>query len=171
MPVPVPHTSAIRAWLKDHPEAGVAGVISALSTLYYALPDFLRRRPLRIAARVGCVAAISSLAIRETTTPVDEAAPDVLEPEEPSGQESPSGQEAPNDQESPSILENPIALGAMIAAGITVLAGTIALEAAVERKIFARGERRRAAGVRLAHTRQALWLGPLSGAATYISLR
>lgn len=59
----------------------------------------------------------------------------------------------------------------MIAAGITVLAGAIALEAAVERKIFARGERRRAAGVRLAHTRQALWLGPLSGAATYISLR
>lgn len=165
MPVPVPQTSAIRALFKEHPEAGVAGSAAALSTLYYALPDFLRRRPLRIAARVGCIAAICAIATHETTTCLnddDTLTPDAPAPENPGSQENP---------EDPGFPQTPMALAAMIAAGIAALAGSIALDAALERKIFARGERRRAAGVRLAHTRQALWIGPLSGVATYLSLR
>ena len=167
MPVPVPQTSAIRALFKEHPEAGVAGSVAALSTLYYALPDFLRRRPLRIAARVGCIAAICAIATHETTTHLNDDDPAALTPDAPTS-ENPGSQESPED---PGFPQTPMALAGMIAAGITVLAGSIALDAALERKIFARGERRRAAGVRLAHTRQALWIGPLSGVATYLSLR
>ncbi len=171
MPVPVPQMSAIRALFQEHPEVGTAGSVAVLSTLYYALPDFLRRRPLRIAARVGCIAAITAIATHETTTRLnddDTLTPDAPAPEKPSSPENPSGQESPED---PGFPQKPIALAGMIAAGIAALAGSIALDAALERKIFARGERRRAAGVRLAHTRQALWIGPLSGVATYLSLR
>ncbi|MCI7305233.1 MAG: peptidase S9 [Trueperella sp.] len=177
MPVQVPQTSAIRALFQEHPEVGTAGSVAALSTLYYALPDFLRRRPLRIAARVGCIAAITAIATHETTTRLndddtltpDAPAPENPEsPEDPSRPEDPSGQESPED---PGFPQKPIALAGMIAAGIAALAGSIALDVALERRIFARGERRRAAGVRLAHTRQALWIGPLSGVATYLSLR
>ncbi|WP_300047924.1 peptidase S9 [Trueperella sp.] len=170
MPVPVPQMSAIRVLFQEHPEVGTAGSVAALSTLYYALPDFLRRRPLRIAARVGCIAAITAIATHETTTRLndDTLTPDAPAPEKPSSPEDPSGQEIP---EAPGFPQKPIALAGMIAADIAALAGSIALDAALERKIFARGERRRAAGVRLAHTRQALWIGPLSGVATYLSLR
>lgn len=162
MPVQVPQTSAIRALFQEHPEVGTAGSVAALSTLYYALPDFLRRRPLRIAARVGCIAAITAIATHETTTRLNDD--DTLTPDAP----APENPESPED---PGFPQKPIALAGMIAAGIAALAGSIALDAALERKIFARGERRRAAGVRLAHTRQALWIGPLSGVATYLSLR
>ena len=41
---------------------------------------------------------------------------------------------------------------------------------AVERWLFRRGERRRAAGVRLAHTRQGLALGALEAVATVATL-
>ena len=171
MPVPVPQMSAIRVLFQEHPEVGTAGSVAALSTLYYALPDFLRRRPLRIAARVGCIAAITAIATHETTTRLnddDTLTPDAPAPENPESPEDPSGQESPED---PGFPQKPIALAGMIAAGIAALAGSIALDVALERRIFARGERRRAAGVRLAHTRQALWIGPLSGVATYLSLR
>ena len=40
----------------------------------------------------------------------------------------------------------------------------------VERWLFRRGERRRAAGVRLAHTRQGLALGALEAVATVATL-
>lgn len=162
MPVQVPQTSAIRALFQEHPEVGTAGSVAALSTLYYALPDFLRRRPLRIAARVGCIAAITAIATHETTTRLNDD--DTLTPDAP----APENPESPED---PGFPQKPIALAGMIAAGIAALAGSIALDVALERRIFARGERRRAAGVRLAHTRQALWIGPLSGVATYLSLR
>lgn len=174
MPVPVPQSSAIRALFQEHPEVGTAGSVAVLSTLYYALPDFLRRRPLRIAARVGCIAAITAIATHETTTRLnddDTLTPDALAPENPESPEDPSGQESQESPEDPGFPQKPIALAGMIAAGIAALAGSIALDAALERKIFARGERRRAAGVRLAHTRQALWISPLSGVATYLSLR
>ena len=54
--------------------------------------------------------------------------------------------------------------GMLAGAGI----GTVCLTVAVEKWLFRRGERRRAAGVRLAHTRQGLVIGALTGAASAV---
>lgn len=127
---------------------------------WYALPDFVRSRPMRGLIKAGLLGAIGWSIVSLL----------------PDGAELP-----PYDDEADCSKESPVA-GEDTLEGVTeaeprelailagVALGSAALTVAVERWLFRRGERRRAAGIRFAHTRQGLALGVLEAGATVATL-
>lgn len=136
--------------------AGLA-VSTGATIAWYALPDVVRSRPLRGLVKVGLLGAMGWSLVS-------------LMPE---GDELP-----PYDDEmdcSEAKTEDPLdGVTEAEPRELAVLAGAVlgsaVVTVAVERWLFRRGERRRAAGVRLAHTRQGLALGVLEAVATVATL-
>ncbi|MEZ7769366.1 peptidase S9 [Pauljensenia sp. 20925_1_25] len=136
--------------------AGLA-VGTGATIAWYALPDVVRSRPLRGLVKVGLLGAMGWSLVS-------------LMPE---GDELP-----PYDDEmdcSEAKTEDPLdGVTEAEPRELAVLAGAVlgsaVVTVAVERWLFRRGERRRAAGVRLAHTRQGLALGVLEAVATVATL-
>jgi hypothetical protein len=136
--------------------AGLA-VGTGATIAWYALPDVVRSRPLRGLVKVGLLGAMGWSLVS-------------LMPE---GDELP-----PYDDEmdcSEAKTEDPLdGVTEAEPRELAVLAGAVlgsaVVTVAVERWLFRGGERRRAAGVRLAHTRQGLALGVLEAVATVATL-
>ncbi|OKL54142.1 hypothetical protein BSZ39_05635 [Bowdeniella nasicola] len=120
--------------------------IGAGTFAYYALPDVVRSRTARGLLKTGLVAGMTAAYFatdlsKENQEACEEASNGVMD----------------------RLSEVPMPL---VATGIIgSLAASIAVTVWVEKSIFARGERRRAAGVRGAHTRQAIGLGVLGALA------
>ena len=136
--------------------AGLA-VGTGATIAWYALPDVVRSRPLRGLVKVGLLGAMGWSLVSLM----------------PAGDELP-----PYDDEmdcSEAKTEDPLdGVTEAEPRELAVLAGAVlgsaVVTVAVERWLFRRGERRRAAGVRLAHTRQGLALGVLEAVATVATL-
>lgn len=110
---------------------------------WYALPDAVRSRPLRVALKTGLLGAtVAGLA----------TVPEAYSPFTP----APASADEPAAQLSPAAFATLATATAAASVGLTVWG---------EKAIFARGERRRAAGVRCAHTRLAAGLAAFSGLA------
>ena len=137
----------------------LAAVGVAAATAWYGLPDVVRCRGARAVIKAGLLAAV----MWSATAQMPPAAPVPPYPDEESdcdGTPAPKG-----DDPLEGVTEAaPGELALLAGAGI----GTVCLTVAVEKWLFRRGERRRAAGVRLAHTRQGLVIGALTGAASAV---
>lgn len=139
--------------------AGIA--VGAGATLaWYALPDYVRSRPLRALVKTGLLGAIGWSIV--TMLPEDGELP-------PYDDETDCSKGSPVAGEDPltGVTEaEPRELAVLAGAAL----GSALITVGVERWLFRRGERRRAEGVRLAHTRQGLVLGVLEAAATVATL-
>lgn len=123
----------------------LAVATGVLTTAWYALPDVVRSRPLRAVLKT-CLAGGGGAAwwvLRQTSAP--EPGPDVY------------------DEVIHAVNRAP---GRALAIGAVALGGGTALSVAGEKALFALGERRRARGVRWAHTLPALGWGVVAGVAT-----
>ena len=137
--------------------AGFAAGVGA-TVAWYALPDYVRSRPLRGLIKTGLLGAIGWSIV-------------AMMPED--------GELPPYDDETDCSKGSPVAddpLDGVTEAEpreLAVLAGaalgSAVLTVAVERWLFRRGERRRAQGARFAHTRQGLALGGLEAALTALT--
>ncbi|MFT3875654.1 MAG: hypothetical protein QM708_04430 [Propioniciclava sp.] len=114
------------------------------ATAWYALPDAVRSRGARGVLKVGILCAAGAAWALLRVKPVQEPGPDGF------------------DQTLAAIRENPGKAAAI--AAVVVTAGT-AVSVIGEKATFAFGERRRARGVRFAHTVPALVLGALTAVA------
>ena len=149
----------VRRAMEDPKKRLGAAVGVAAATAWYGLPDVVRCRGARAVIKAGLLAAV----MWSATAQMPPAAPVPPYPDEESdcdGAPAPKGEDP---------LEGvteaaPGELALLAGAGI----GTVCLTVAVEKWLFRRGERRRAAGVRLAHTRQGLVIGALTGAASAV---
>ena len=155
------HSCPCSCPFKDNPTRAAGLAVGTGATLaWYALPDYVRSRPLRALVKTGLLGAIGWSIV-------------TMLPEE--GELPPYDDETDCSKGSPVAGEDPLT-------GVTeaeprelaVLAGaalgSALITVGVERWLFRRGERRRAEGVRLAHTRQGLVLGVLEAAATVATL-
>lgn len=125
-----------------------AGGLGLGSVAWYAMPDLIKSRGVRTLVKSGLLAGMTASLVATDDGRVSEAASVLLE------------------RFSDQVwgTSKAITAGAL---AVLVTGGVVAATVAGERAIFRRGERRRASGVRLAHTRQALALG-LLGAATAV---
>ncbi|WP_265520242.1 hypothetical protein [Oerskovia flava] len=155
----------------EHPVDPRAIAITGLTTLaWYAVPDVVRHRGARALLKTGVLVAGGVLSttstiegrrareafgsLRETlpADPTADPAVSVPEREEPDADTTGRGRET-----GPS----PVAIGA---ATLGVVAGSVALAVAGEKWLYRRGERLRARGTRLPHTRVALASAVVAGA-------
>ena len=126
-------------------------VVTGLTTVaWYALPDVVPSRGLRGALKVGLLGAFAG-----AWTVVDKPAPPVPGPDT-------------IDTALAAIREHPGRAAAVAGAAVAVSA---ALTVAGEKAIFGLGERRRARGVRCAHTLPALALGAFAAAGVLVESR
>lgn len=123
----------------------VAFAVGAGTFVYYALPDVIRSRALRTVIKTALVGAMAAAIVqyqRKTAVEIE-----------------------PDDREDLAETLADIPTPTLIAGGLALAGGSIALTVWIEKKIFARGEARRAAGVSGAHTRQAIGLAALGAIA------
>ena len=131
--------------------AGLA--VGAGATLaWYALPDVVRSRPLRGVMKAGLLGAIgwslvSMLPDEPELAPYDDEV------------DCSKGAEAADEDPLEGVTEAAPCELAVLGGAV---AGSALVTLALERWLFRRGERRRASGVRFAHTRQGLALGGLA---------
>jgi len=136
--------------------AGLA-VGTGATIAWYALPDVVRSRPLRGLVKVGLLGAMGWSLV--SLMPEGDELP-------PYDDETDCSQEKTDDPLDGVTEAEPRELAVLAGAVL----GSAVVTVAVERWLFRRGERRRAAGVRLAHTRQGLALGVLEAVATVATL-
>ena len=138
--------------------AGIA--VGAGATLaWYALPDYVRSRPLRALVKTGLLGAIGWSIV--TMLPEDGELP-------PYDDETDCSKGSPVAGEDPltGVTEaEPRELAVLAGAAL----GSAMITVGVERWLFRRGERRRAQGARFAHTRQGLALGALEAGLTALT--
>jgi len=139
--------------------AGFAAGVGA-TVAWYALPDYVHSRPLRALVKAGLLGVlgwsmVAQLPEAAELPPYDDEDADCSKSFPVAG-EDPLGGVTEADPAELAVL-----------AGVAL--GSAALTVAVERWLFRRGERRRAAGVRFAHTRQGLALGVLEAALTALT--
>ena len=136
--------------------AGLA-VGTGATIAWYALPDVVRSRPLRGLVKVGLLGAMGWSLV--SLMPEGDELP-------PYDDETDCSEEKTEDPLDGVTEAEPRELAVLAGAVL----GSAVVTVAVERWLFRRGERRRAAGVRLAHTRQGLALGVLEAVATVATL-
>ncbi len=132
-----------------------AAVGGLAATAYYATPDLIRSR----AGRGWAKAALTAVVVATSVPDLRRGLAEVRAQREADAQDPEAEQvdwSAMRDAMSPG------ARAAAIGAGAAVLAASVGSVVAIERAVFRRGERRRAAGVRFAHTRPALVWGALT---------
>ena len=139
--------------------AGFAVGVGA-TVAWYALPDYVRSRPLRGLVKAGLLGVLGWSMVAQ----LPEAAE--LPPYD--------DEDADCSKSSPVAGEDPLdGVTEADPAELAVLAGTALgsamITVGVERWLFRRGERRRAQGSRFAHTRQGLALGGLEAALTVLT--
>ena len=139
--------------------AGFAAGVGA-TVAWYALPDYVRSRPLRALVKAGLLGVLGWSMVAQL----------------PEGAELPPYDDEDTDcsKSSPVAGEDPLeGITEADAAELAVLAGaalgSAMITVGVERWLFRRGERRRAQGSRFAHTRQGLALGGLEAALTALT--
>ena len=155
------HSCPCSCPFKDNPTRAAGVAVGAGATLaWYALPDYVRSRPLRGLIKTGLLGAIGWSIV-------------AMMPED--GELPPYDDETDCSKGSPVAGEDPLT-------GVTeaeprelaVLAGaalgSAMITVGVERWLFRRGERRRAEGMRFAHTRQGLVLGALEAVGAVATL-
>ena len=127
---------------------------------WYALPDYVRSRPLRGLVKAGLLGVLGWSMVAQL----------------PEGAELPPYDDEDTDcsKSSPVAGEDPLeGVTEADPAELAVLAGaalgSAMITVGVERWLFHRGEARRAQGVRFAHTRQGLALGGLEAALTALT--
>jgi len=125
------------------------------ATAYYAAPDLIRSR----AARGWAKAALTAVVVATSVPDMRRGLAEVRAQREADAQDPQAEQ-----VDWPAMWGSmsPGARASAVGAGAAVLAGSVASVVAIERAVFRRGERRRAAGVRFAHTRPALAWGVLT---------
>lgn len=123
----------------------LALAVGAGSFVYYALPDVIRSRALRTVIKTGLIGAMGAAVVQHQRNAEVEIEPD--------------------DREDLAETLADIPTPTLIAGGLALTGASIALTVWIEKKIFARGEARRAAGVSGAHTRQAIGLAALGAIA------
>ena len=136
-------------------EAGVGATVA-----WYALPDYVRSRPLRGLVKAGLLGVLGWSMVAQL----------------PEGVELPPYDDEDTDcsKSSPVAGEDPLeGVTEADPAELAVLAGaalgSAMMTVGVERWLFRRGERLRAQGSRFAHTRQGLALGGLEAALTALT--
>ena len=139
--------------------AGFAAGVGA-TVAWYALPDYVRSRPLRGLVKAGLLGVLGWSMVAQL----------------PEGAELPPYDDEDTDcsKASPVAGEDPLeGVTEADPAELAVLAGaalgSAMITVGVERWLFHRGERRRAQGARFAHTRQGLALGGLEAALTALT--
>lgn len=175
MGCPVPGVDRLHEAMKDEPQLASAVSSGILTFLFYATPDFIRRRSARVAAKTAIAAAIAGINVHDGLTREDADMPqldtdlDTMKSENFAGTDTDgiAGTDT-DDRETLKLPESKRARAAFLLGGSALLVGMIAIDVASERWIFRRGERRRAAGKRLPHTRQALWLAALVSTGGYL---
>lgn len=135
--------------------AGVGATVA-----WYALPDYVRSRPLRGLVKAGLLGVLGWSMVAQL----------------PEGAELPPYDDEDTDcsKSSPVAGEDPLeGVTEADPAELAVLAGaalgSAMITVGVERWLFRRGERRRAQGSRFAHTRQGVALGGLEAALTALT--
>ena len=136
--------------------AGFAAGVGA-TVAWYALPDYVRSRPLRGLVKAGLLGVLGWSMVAQLPEPSE------LPPYD--------DEDVDCSKSSPVAGEDP--LEGVTEAELAVLAGaalgSAMITVGVERWLFRRGEGRRAQGVRFAHTRQGLALGALEAGLTALT--
>lgn len=150
--------------------AASAALAFCAALAWYATPDLARTRATRAGLRSGLLVALRFA--WAGIAPIEEASPVRAQrhgrtAEEPSRNdvEAPEPDATGADHES----ETPLPTGPRLSLALAALAGSVASSIAIDRALFLRGERRRAAGVRCAHLRQALPLALIAGLLEFAS--
>jgi len=125
------------------------------ATAYYATPDLIRSRAARGWAKAALTAVVVATSVPDMRRGLAE-----MRAERTAAAEDPQREQA--DWAGMWGAMSPGARASVVGAGATALAASVGSVVAIERAVFRRGERRRAAGVRFAHTRPALAWGVLT---------
>ena len=139
--------------------AGFAAGVGA-TVAWYALPDYVRSRPLRGLVKAGLLGVlgwsmVAQLPEGAELAPYDDEDVDCSKSSPVAGEDPLEG-----------VTEaDPAELAVLAGAAL----GSAMITVGVERWLFRRGERRRAQGARFAHTRQGLVLGGLEAAVTVVT--
>lgn len=132
-----------------------AAVGGLAATAYYATPDLIRSR----AGRGWAKAALTAVVVATSVPDVRRGLAEVR------AQREAAAQDPHDEQVDWSAMWGAMSPGSRasaVGAGAALLAASVGSVVAIERAVFRRGERRRAAGVRFAHTRPALAWGVLT---------
>ena len=139
--------------------AGLAAGVGA-TVAWYALPDYVRSRPLRGLVKAGLLGVLGWSMVAQL--PEGAELPPYDDEDTDCSKSSPVAGEDPLD----GVTEaDPAELAVLAGAAL----GSAMITVGVERWLFRRGERRRAQGARFAHTRQGLALGGLEAALTVLT--
>ena len=139
--------------------AGFAVGVGA-TVAWYALPDYVRSRPLRGLVKAGLLGVLGWSMVAQL--PEGAELPPYDDEDTDCSKSSPVAGEDPLD----GVTEaDPAELAVLAGAAL----GSAMITVGVERWLFRRGERRRAQGARFAHTRQGLALGGLEAALTALT--
>lgn len=131
-----------------------AAVTGLASTAYYATPDLIRSRAGRGWAKAALTGVVLAASVPDLRRDLEETR----------ARRAAAAQDPHEEQVDWHELWASLSPGrraSACAAGAAVLAVSVGSVVAVERAVFRRGERRRAAGVRFAHSRPALVWGVL----------
>ncbi|MDC4233976.1 hypothetical protein M3T53_09755 [Actinomyces sp. B33] len=165
-----------RGLIEERPRAVASAALSTGASLaWYALPDLVRSRGLRAVLKTGLIGALlwSFAGAFEETEGFSQIEP-IVDPEHPCSKADDTGF-APDDEAGASDGPDPLegvteADPKELAVLGAVVVGAVCSAVAVEKWIFRRGERRRAAGIPGAHLRQALPLALLTGVVEAVTL-
>ena len=139
--------------------AGFAVGVGA-TVAWYALPDYVRSRPLRGLVKAGLLGVLGWSMVAQL--PEGAELPPYDDEDADCSKSSPVAGEDPLD----GVTEaDPAELAVLAGAAL----GSAMITVGVERWLFRRGEARRAQGARFAHTRQGLALGGLEAALTALT--
>ena len=139
--------------------AGFAVGVGA-TVAWYALPDYVRSRPLRGLVKAGLLGVLGWSMVAQL--PEGAELPPYDDEDTDCSKSSPVAGEDPLD----GVTEaDPAELAVLAGAAL----GSAMITVGVERWLFRRGERRRAQGARFAHTRQGLALGALEAGLTALT--
>jgi hypothetical protein len=134
-----------------------AAVTGLASTAYYATPDLIRSRAARGWAKAALTGVVLAASVSDLRRGLEESR----------ARRAAAAQDPEEEQVDWGELwgsMTPRRRASVCAAGAAALAVSVGSVVAIERAVFRRGERRRAAGVRFAHTRPAVVWGVLGTA-------
>ncbi|WP_231367320.1 peptidase S9 [Schaalia sp. ZJ405] len=139
-----------RSAIEEDPHQLIPTAVTGASVFaWYALPDFVRSKGVRALLKVGLL-GVAGWAAWDRASDFDDRTDYYVAGEE-------SYDETPDDADCDDTDEGDAELPIKeLAIGAGLAAASIGVTVACEKWLFSRGERRRAQGVALAHTRQAL---------------
>lgn len=137
-----------------------AGSVDPTRVAWYALPDYVRSRPLRGLVKAGLLGVLGWSMVAQLPEPSE--LPPYDDEDVDCSKSSPVAGEDPLE----GVTEaDPAELAVLAGAAL----GSAMITVGVERWLFRRGEGRRAQGARFAHTRQGLALGALEAGLTALT--